>query len=68
MGRTQLSVSGMACNGCEQNVETALASLEGVNRVTADHERDTVEIVAEEDLDEDAVRDAVEQAGYDVVA
>lgn len=68
MGRTELSVNGMACDGCEQNVENALQSVEGVNRVTADHESDTVQIVSADEIDEAAVRQAVEEAGYDVNA
>ena len=68
MERKTISVTGMSCNGCEQNVETALRNLDGVNRVEADHEADTVEVVLEEGASNDDVNAAIEQAGYDVVA
>ncbi|MFB6295698.1 MAG: heavy-metal-associated domain-containing protein [Halobacteriales archaeon] len=68
MHRTTLSVSGMSCDGCERNVESALQNLEGVSRVDADHAGDTVEIVVEEDTDETEVHAAIEGAGYDVSA
>ena len=68
MGRETLSVSSMSCTGCEQNVETALQNLDGVTRVEADHEADTVEIVTEDSVADDDIRAAIEDAGYDVVA
>lgn len=67
MERETISVTGMSCGGCEENVETALQNLDGVNRVDADHESDTVDVVLE-DGSVDDVSAAIEQAGYDVVA
>ena len=68
MERKTFPVTGMSCNGCEQNVETALRNLDGVNRVEADHEADTVDVVLEDEVSDDKVNAAIEQAGYDVVA
>jgi copper chaperone len=68
MERKTISVTGMSCNGCEQNVETALRNLDGVNRVEADHDADTVDVVLEDEVSDDEVNAAIEQAGYDVVA
>lgn len=64
MSRT-LRVTGMSCGGCEQNVESALGELDGLSRVEADHEGDTVEVVADGVAD-DEIRAAVEAAGYTV--
>jgi copper chaperone len=68
MERKTIAVTGMSCNGCEQNVETALRNLDGVNRVEADHDADTVDVVLEDEVSDDEVNAAIEQAGYDVVA
>lgn len=68
MKRETLSVTGMSCNGCEENVTNALKNVEGVSRVDADHEGDTVEIVVEDDVPDENVHEAIEQAGYDVTA
>jgi copper chaperone len=67
MARKTLSVSGMACNGCEQNVESALEALEGVREVEADHETETVELDIEESVDAAEIDAAIEEAGYEVV-
>ncbi|MFB6299717.1 MAG: heavy-metal-associated domain-containing protein [Halobacteriales archaeon] len=68
MERKTLSVTGMSCSGCEQNVESALRTLDGVSRVDADHEADTVDVVIEDAVSDDDLDAAIEQAGYDVVA
>lgn len=68
MQRKTVSVTGMSCNGCEQNVENALQAISGVTRVDADHEGDTVEIVVEDNEAENDLQAAIEQAGYDVAA
>ncbi len=68
MERKTISVTGMSCNGCEQNVTNTLTTLEGVNRVEADHEADTVEVVADDSVTDDDIHAAIEQAGYEVTA
>jgi len=66
MAERTLEVSGMACGGCEQNVEEALAALDGVSGVVADHEGEAVELVAENDVADDDIRTAIEDAGYEL--
>ena len=65
MSRT-LTVEGMACDGCEANVEDALIELPGVERVDADHESGRVTV--DGDADADALVDAISQAGYEASA
>jgi len=62
---TTYDVDGMSCGGCEQNVEDALADLDGVEAASADHEAGTVTV--DGDADRDAVAAAVAEAGYEVV-
>lgn len=64
MERSTIDVEGMSCSGCESRVEKALTQTAGVQRVEADHTAGTVEVVAES---EDDVRQAIQNAGYDVV-
>jgi len=68
MERKTLAVTGMSCDGCEQNVENALQSLDGVSRVEADHRDDTVDIVVDDDVADSDLTAAIEGAGYDVAA
>lgn len=61
----QLTVEGLSCSGCEERVETAIGQVDGVHRVEADRDSNTVEITAD-GATEDAVRRTVFEAGYDV--
>ena len=67
MERRTVPVDGMSCGGCEQNVENALERLDDVNRVEADHESGSVDVVAGESVGDDELRATIEDAGYEVV-
>jgi len=58
----QITVEGMSCGGCEQNVENTLGDLPDVTSVEADNESDTVTV--EGDASEEDIAAAVEDAGY----
>ena len=65
MSRT-LTVEGMNCGGCEQTVEEALESVDGVERASADHEAGSATVEGE--AGDDELVDAVEDAGYSASA
>ena len=62
MTRT-ITVEGMSCEHCEQTVEEALRSVEGVTDATAD--RDVASAIVVGDADVDALVAAVDEAGYE---
>jgi copper chaperone len=59
------SVPGMHCGHCKEAVEREITSVEGVTGVEADLETKRVTIKGE-NVSDDAVRAAIEEAGYDV--
>lgn len=61
---TTVSVAGMSCEHCEERVEEALADVDGVTGVRADHEAGTVTI--DGDVDVERARAAVDDAGYEL--
>ena len=63
-----LSVTGMACDGCEELVEAALEALNGVESASADQDTDSVTIETSGDVDEASMSEAVADAGYELVA
>lgn len=67
MDQYELTVEGMSCAGCEETLTSALQRVDGVHRVDADHEAGTVAVAAA-DGTENAVREAIHEAGYDVPA
>ena len=63
---TELTVTGMSCEHCEETVEDALGEVDGVTGVAADNEANAV--IVEGDAAHDALVAAVEDAGYDADA
>ena len=63
---TEITVEGMSCEGCEQSVEDALASVDGVTDAKADRESERATV--EGDADPDDLVAAVEKAGYSAQA
>ncbi len=57
-------VRGMTCGGCEKAIQKALGGVEGVESVRPDHTTGRVEIQGA-GIEIDALRSAVEDAGYD---
>jgi len=68
MRRERLTVTGMSCGGCEETVESALATVDGVTRADADNGADTVDVVVEDEVAEEELTEAIEGAGFDVAA
>lgn len=67
MDQYELTVDGMSCTGCEENVTNAVKRIDGVHRVEADHQTGEVEITADEGTEQE-VKQAIHDAGYDVPA
>ena len=62
-----VKINGMMCQHCENHVKTALEALENVTEVTADHTKAQAVIKASGEVDKNAVKEAVEKAGYEFV-
>ncbi|NLK42840.1 MAG: heavy-metal-associated domain-containing protein [Tissierellia bacterium] len=61
-----LLVEGMSCGHCEMAVKKAVGALEGVESVVVDLGAKKVEVEGE-NLKDNLIKDAIEDAGYDVV-
>lgn len=62
----ELKVDGMTCGGCAASVKRALQALDANAEVDVDLPAKTVKVATAAQLD--AVKAAVEDAGYDVVS
>ncbi len=61
----KISVKGMMCGHCEKHVKDALEAIEGITSATASHEKAEVAIETSKEVDESAIKAAVEKAGYE---
>lgn len=67
---TTIDIDGMTCGACVAHVTEALEDLPQVLNVSVElrsGETSPVTVVSNEDLDADAVRTAIDEAGYAVV-
>jgi copper chaperone len=58
------TVTGMTCEHCVASVTEEVQELPGVERVAVSLAAGSLEVTSNRPLDEDAVRGAVEEAGY----
>ncbi|MET8246295.1 heavy-metal-associated domain-containing protein [Streptomyces sp. NPDC005202] len=64
---TVYKVSGMSCGHCEGSVSAEISALPGVSSVKAVASTGEVTVVSAAPLDEEAVRAAVDEAGFELV-
>jgi copper chaperone len=62
-----LTVTGMKCGGCENNLTTKLSSLSGIISVKASHQAKQVDIEFDpSQIDLDEIEDTISDAGFKV--
>lgn len=61
-----LNVEGMVCNGCENRVQNALKTIDGVENVVANHENGTVTVTLNKEVSESILKEKIEDIGFDV--
>ncbi|MEW2520184.1 heavy-metal-associated domain-containing protein [Actinacidiphila alni] len=67
MSEAVYSVSGMSCGHCESAITKEVTAIPGVTSVTAVASTGLVTIASEQPVDDETVRAAVDEAGYELV-
>lgn len=67
MTTTTYEIKGMTCAHCVGSVSSELGQLPGVSDVKVDLATGTATVTSEQPLDAQAVRAAVDEAGYELV-
>jgi copper chaperone CopZ len=67
MDTTTFTVTGMTCGHCEMSVREEVSEVAGVQGVEVSHETGLL-VVTGEGVSDDAVKAAVEEAGYAVTS
>lgn len=67
MWKITVQVDGMMCGMCESHVNDAVRRAFSVKKVTSSHNKGQTVILTETDIGEDALRDAIDQTGYQVL-
>ena len=64
MSKLILEIDGMSCSNCVRHVEAALLDVDGVDVWEVEVGR----AVVDTEVDEDTLRDALEEVGYELVS
>ena len=67
MKEVVLKVEGMMCEGCENRVKNIVNAIDGVEDVSANHVNGEVIVKSNESVDIQAIKDAIEDIGYEVI-
>lgn len=66
MWKYTVRVTGMMCGMCESHVNDAVRRAFPVKKVTSSRSKKETTVIAETELDEDALRAAISATGYEV--
>ena len=66
MIQIDMKVAGMMCGMCEKHVNQAIEQKFQIKQVESSHEAGTTRIKTEQDIPDDALKQAVAEAGYQV--
>jgi copper chaperone len=64
MSKVSITVAGMSCGHCVSSVREEVSGIPGVTAVDVDLASGTVTIDSERQVGADAIKSAVEEAGY----
>ena len=64
MTKTILNIEGMQCGMCESHVNDAIRNNFAVKKVTSSHAKNRTEILSEQPLDEQKLREVIDKTGY----
>jgi copper chaperone len=67
MNSQTFTVSGMTCQHCVASVTEEVEALPGVRQVAVDLPTGSVTVIAEPAIDPAALRDAIDEAGYELM-
>ena len=68
MVETILKVNGMMCGMCESHINDAIRRAFNVKKVTSSHSKGETVVLSDEPLDEEKLRAAIKETGYDLVS
>lgn len=63
-----IDIDGMMCGMCESHINDAIRQNFNVKKVKSSHTKGQTEIIAENDIDDNKLRQVIDQTGYKVLS
>jgi len=67
MKEINFKVEGMMCEGCENRIRNAIKNIEGGEEVLANHNEKIVKVIFVENIDENNIKEVIEELGFEVI-
>ena len=64
MVKTTVKIDGMQCGMCEAHMNDAVRNEFKVKKVTSSHSKNQTEIISEDELDVQKLKDLIQKTGY----
>lgn len=61
-----IKVRGMVCNGCENRIQNALKTIDGINEILADYKQELVTVKVDSEFDKNVIYEKIEDLGFEV--
>lgn len=66
--KKQINIEGMSCGHCVKHVENALIEVNGVEKVEVSLQDKLAIVELKQEVEDSKLKEAVEEAGYDVTS
>ena len=66
MIKTVLRIEGMACGMCESHINEVIRNNYRINKVSSSYKKGITEIISEDALDEEKLKEAIKNTGYEL--
>ena len=66
MIKTTIGIDGMMCGMCESHINDVIRREFKVKKVSSSHTKEIAEIISENEIDEEKIKKAIADTGYDV--
>lgn len=68
MVKILIKIEGMSCGMCENHINDTIRRQFAVKKVSSSHSKGQTEIIAQEPIEEEALRKAIGETGYTVLS
>ncbi len=68
MIQTTVGIDGMQCGMCESHINDTIRAAFSVKKVTSSHKKGQAVILSEEEIPEEALKEAIKKTGYEVTS
>lgn len=66
MEKLEIKVKGMMCEGCENRIKNALFTIDGVEKVEANHKTGLVKVEISKELEINTLKNKIDDIGFEV--